>query len=337
MARSPFLRYVEEQMYMRRYAKRTIDTYIHWIKGFILFHGKKHPNSMGDVEVEDYLSHLVLDRCVAGQTQAIALNALIFLYRDILHNPLSVSLAFIKSKKPRKLPTVLTKEEVFSLLRAISTRYFLPAALLYGSGLRLMECLRLRVQDIDFDYQCIRIWNGKGGKHRTVTLARELEELIRKQIGCVEKYLYIDLQSPEYAGVWMPDALSVKYKNANKSLGWHYLFPSAKLSADPETGEIRRHHIDETALQKAIRSAAMKIELRKNVSAHTLRHSFATHLLASGADIRTVQEQLGHSDVKTTQIYTHILQMGGNAVICPFSNLVKETRASYYLANDARH
>lgn len=308
-------------MYLMRYSKRTIETYIHWIKDFILYHNKRHPKDMSEVEVEDYLSDLVLSRHVAVNTQATALNSLAFLYRDILKRPLSLQLSFIRSSSPRKLPVVLTRDEIDLLLQFISASYFIPAALLYGSGLRLMECVRLRVKDIDFSYQCIRVWNGKGGKHRTVTMARELIPLLKQQINTVEKYLLLDHTNSRFDGVYMPTALRKKFLHANKTLEWQYLFPSARLSIDPESKKIRRHHFDESALQKAIRKAAKDAGLNKTVGAHTLRHSFATHLLASGADIRTVQDQLGHTDVKTTQIYTHILQMGGNAVTSPFSRL----------------
>lgn len=322
MRQSPFLQHIEEYMYSRRYAKRTIETYSLWIKRFILFHKKRHPSTMGDSHVEAFLNHLVIDRHVAANTQAQALNALVFLYKDIVRKPLSIQLNFVKSHTPRKLPVVLTKEEVRVFFEKVPHKSFLACSLLYGSGLRLMEAIRLRVHDIDFDYKCLRIWNGKGGKHRTVTLAPELLDHLRAQIALVEQYLILDLKNPEYAGVSLPYALRRKYQNANKELGWHYLFPSYKTSVDPETGLVRRHHIDESGLQKIISSTAKKAHIQKRVSAHTLRHTFATHLLASGADIRTVQEQLGHVDLRTTQIYTHVLQMGGNAVQSPISSMM---------------
>lgn len=321
MYKSLFLSGIYDEMMRRRYAKRTIETYLHWIKSYIIFHDKQHPNLLGDADVEAYLDHLVLKRNVASSTQALVLNALSFLYKEIVRKPLSLELIFVKSQKPRKLPVVLTREETGALLTNIGSNYYLPAALMYGSGLRLMEAVRLRVKDIDFDYCCVRVWNGKGGKHRTVTLARELKEGLELQIRRVEDFLSRDLPNPIYNGVWLPHALRYKYLSASKSLDWQYLFPSARLSNDPEDHLLRRHHIDESGLQKAIKSAAQSAGIRKQVSAHTLRHSFATHLLASGADIRTVQDQLGHTDIKTTQIYTHVLQMGGNAVRSPFSTL----------------
>ena len=193
---------------------------------------------------------------------------------------------------------------------------------MYGSGLRVMETVQLRVQDIDFDYKCIRVWNGKGNKHRIVTLALELIPSLRNQIIQVEQYLKLDIKNKYYTGVWMPNALAKKYPSANKTLAWQYLFPSYKLSADPETGEIRRHHFHHTCIRKAVKNAVKVSGLAKQITPHTFRHSFATHLLQSGADIRTVQAQLGHSDVKTTQIYTHVLQQGANGVVSPLSNLI---------------
>ncbi|WP_331343892.1 integron integrase [Cellvibrio sp. UBA7661] len=323
MHKSPFLSGIYDEMMRRRYAKRTIESYLHWIKGFILFHNKQHPGSLKDTDVETYLDYLVLKRNVAGPTQALVLNALNFLYKEILQQPLSLELRFVKSQKPRKLPVVLTREEIGQLFANIHINHYLPAALMYGSGLRLMEAVRLRVKDIDFDYCCVRVWNGKGGKHRTVTLAPELKKPLQAQIQRVESFLVRDIDNLTYDGVWLPHALRHKYIAASKSLDWQYLFPSDRLSTAPEDNQLRRHHIDETGLQKAIKVAAQKAGIRKIVSAHTLRHSFATHLLASGADIRTVQDQLGHTDVKTTQIYTHVLQMGGNAVKSPFSALGK--------------
>ncbi|WP_019605967.1 integron integrase [Teredinibacter turnerae] len=322
MDRSPFLKSIKDYMFQRRYAKRTIESYLLWIRRFVVYSNKRHPAEMGDREVELFLSYLVLERNVAAQTQALALNALSFLYRDIVKRPLSQTLRFVHSHAPRKLPVVLTPDEVRRLLERISPVYFLPAALLYGSGLRLMESVRLRVHDIDFEYCCIRIWNGKGGKHRTVTVAPELLAPLRVQTSVVERFLLLDINNPKYGGVWLPSALRQKYTSASKELGWHYLFPSARLSIDPETGYLGRHHICETGLQKAVKKAAGVAAIRKTVSAHTLRHSFATYLLQSGTDIRTVQEQLGHADLRTTQIYTHVLQMGGNAVKSPLSGLI---------------
>lgn len=320
-ASSPFLQYIAEEMHTRRYAKRTIETYLYWIKFFILFHKKQHPKDLSNEHVEQFLTHLTVTRHVAVQTQALALNALSFLYKEILKRPLALNLNFNQSTKARKLPVVLTQTEVKRLLATIDPQYLLLTQLLYGSGLRLMEAIRLRVNAIDFDYLSLMVWHGKGGKHRRVTLAPELIEPLRRQISLVDAFYQQDMQTDSFAGVWLPFALARKYPAAPKELGWQYLFPSARLSIEPRTTFMRRHHIDESGLQKAVRTAAKKAAIAKNVTCHTLRHSFATHLLEAGMDIRTVQEQLGHSDVKTTQIYTHVLKQGGNAVKSPLSQL----------------
>jgi integron integrase len=320
---SPFLDFVRERMVLQRYAKRTVATYLYWIKFFILFHKKQHPADLGDADVERFLSYLANDRHVAVKTQATALNSLVFLYRHIVRRPLTIQLDFNKARTPQKLPVVLTRLEVQQLLFGMDPRYKLLSQLLYGSGLRLMEAVRLRVKDIDFDYLSVMVWQGKGNKNRRVTLAPELIPALQAQIHNVDEYFQADLLQPDYAGVWLPFALARKYPTAPKSLAWQYLFPSYQLSRDPESNLIRRHHLDETTLRRAIKSAAYLAKIQKNVTCHTLRHSFATHLLEAGVDIRTVQEQLGHSDVKTTQIYTHVLQRGGNAVKSPLSLLLQ--------------
>ena len=272
---------------------------------------------MGNSEVEAFLDHIVLKRNMSAKTQSAALNALAFLYKHIVKNELSLNLNFARSKRQPKLPVVMTPDEVKQLMIHLSKRYYLIVGLMYGSGLRVMKAVQLRVKDIDidFDYKCIQIWNGKGNKHRIVTLATELLPLLRNQIMQVEEYLQLDLQNEQYAGVWMPNALARKYPSANKSLAWQYLFPSYKLSSDPETGEIRRHHFHPTCVGKAVKKALKQTNITKIVTPHTFRHSFATHLLQSGADIRTVQAQLGHTDVKTTQIYTHVLQQGQTVLL----------------------
>ncbi|MGL4206973.1 MAG: integron integrase [Aeromonadaceae bacterium] len=318
---SPFLAHIYELMIMLRYSMATIEAYLHWIIGFIRFNKMRHPSEMGSEQVGAYLSYLANERHVAAKTQALALNALVFLYKTVLQQPLALDITFRRSQRAPKLPTVLTQGEVRALLLAMPVHLRLPAQLMYGSGLRLMEAMRLRVQDLDFHYLCVMVWNGKGGKHRRVTLASELVQPLREQISAVQRYYLSDLQNEHYAGVWLPDALSRKYPNASKELGWHYLFPATRLSADPANGLIRRHHLDPSTVQKAVRQTARQLAIHKPVSCHTLRHSFATHLLARGADIRTVQEQLGHSDVRTTQIYTHVLQQGASGVRSPLSDL----------------
>jgi integron integrase len=319
---SVFLTYVTEQMRTKRYAKRTIQSYVYWIKGFINFNNKKHPVDCHDIEVECFLSFLTNQLNVAPKTQALALNSLVFLYREIIKKPLTLNLNFNKSTAQPKLPTVLTTIEIATLLKNISASHALPCKLMYGSGLRLMEVVRLRVQDIDFNYLSVMIWHGKGGKHRRVTLAKELITPLKQQISATKLLYQQDIRNGYYSGVWLPHALKRKYPLAAMEFGWHYLFPSHRLSNDPESNEFRRHHIDETGLRRHVKQAAIISNIDKRVSCHTLRHSFATHLLQRGADIRTVQEQLGHSDVRTTQIYTHVLEHGANGVRSPLSDLL---------------
>ncbi|MCJ8313111.1 MAG: integron integrase [Saccharospirillaceae bacterium] len=321
MKRSPFLESIYRDMIQKGYAKRTVEAYIYWIKYFINFHKQQHPSQLHNYEVKVFLSFLANEKNVTTNTQKCALNALVYMYRNTLKIPLSADIGFQKSFTPRKLPIVLSVDEVRLLLSQIPVKYKLPVKLLYGSGLRLMEVLRLRIQDIDFNYSSIRIWNAKGGKHRQVTLAPELFDELKLQIQLMQNYFEQDLNNKVFAGVFLPSALSIKLPNASKEFGWQFLFGADHLSGEPATGLIRRHHIHESGLQKTIKATAKKCELNKAVTPHTLRHSFATHLLASGADIRTVQEQLGHSDVKTTQIYTHVLKQGANCVRSPFSNL----------------
>lgn len=321
MYKSPFLRSITEYMLARRYSKRTIQTYITWIKAFINFHGKRHPEAMAEPEIEAFLTYLAVERTVSKSTQSIALNSLVFLYTKFLDQKLGDLSAFQRTNKQAKLPIVLTQAEIKALFHALNPSYRLMAGLLYGSGLRRIELLRLRVNDIDMDFCQIRVWNGKGFKHRLTTLARELLPDVKRQIERVKLYWEEDLANPEFAGVWMPDALSRKYSSAPKELGWQYLFPSSRLSIDPQSKKIRRHHIDENSLSRAIRQARKQAKILKPVTPHTLRHSFATHLLQAGADIRTVQQQLGHSDVKTTEIYTHVLKQGAQGVRSPLSDL----------------
>ena len=319
---SPFLQYIAEFMYARRYAKRTVEAYVYWIKAYILFHKKQHPAKLTEQDVERFLTYLTNQRNVAPRTQASALNALSFLYKAVLQKPLSLNLNFNRSQLAPKLPVVLTRTEITALLRVIDPRYKLLAQLMYGSGLRLMEAVRLRVHAIDYGYLSVMVWQGKGNKNRRTTLAPELVTTLKQQSQFVMQYFEADLANPDYAGVWLPYALARKYPTAPKELGWQYLFPSAVLSIDPESKTARRHHIDETTVRKAIKHAAKLARISKLVTCHTLRHSFATHLLEAGADIRTVQEQLGHTDVRTTQIYTHVLNRGAAGVKSPLSQLL---------------
>lgn len=319
--RSPFLDSIFRYMTVRRYTKRTIDTYLYWIKYFILFNQKRHPADMHDFEVEQFLTYLAVDKTVAIATQKIALNALAFLYNKFLEKPLGDVSQFRRTRKQAKLPVVLNKSEIQALLTQLEGLPLLIASMLYGSGLRRIEAVRLRVKDLDFDHFEVQVWNGKGTKHRLTTLAPELVPRLKNQINRVKVFLEDDLQNNQFSGVFMPDALGRKYPKAPFSLGWQYLFPSDRLSFDPGTRNLRRHHIDESNVNKFIKSASNNAKIQKQVTSHVLRHSFATHLLESGADIRTVQEQLGHQDVKMTEIYTHVLKRGAKGVRSPFSDL----------------
>ena len=318
---SPFLDSISDFMAVRRYSKRTIRSYLYWIKYFIVFNDKRHPTELGAIEVEGFLTHLAVARNVSVSTQKVALNALAFLYNRVLELPLGELGEFNRAKRQRNLPIVLTRLEIETLLRHMSGINRLLASLLYGSGLRRMEAVRLRVKEVDFDHHQLQVWNGKGRYHRLTTLAPELVPQLQHQIEKVRMQLKEDSQHEHYAGVWMPDALERKYTQAGKSIGWQYLFPSPRLSVDPQSGLLRRHHIDESNINRAIQQAAGQARIEKHVTCHALRHSFATHLLEAGADIRTVQEQLGHQDVKTTEIYTHVLKRGARGVRSPLSDL----------------
>lgn len=321
MPPSPFLDAVSRHMLAHHYGKRTADSYIYWIRYYIRFHDKRHPKDMGAGEVMAFLNFLANDRRVSVATQRIALNALAYLYNKYLGKPFGQLGTFNKASRPRKLPVVLTRIEVAALLNQLKGSPWLLASMMYASGLRRLEAVSLRVNNIDFDHGLVRVWGGKGYKHRVVTLAPELYPALHKQISRVDALLQEDLANPEYCGVWLPNGLARKYPSANRSLGWHYLFPSTGLSYEPGTDNLRRHHIDESSINKLLRRAASECKVLKDVTSHTLRHSFATHLLESGADIRTVQEQLGHTDVKTTEIYTHVLKRGAHGVRSPFSDL----------------
>ena len=318
---SPFLEEVRAAIRLRHYSIRTERSYLDWIKRFILFHGKRHPREMGDTEVRSYLSHLALNRNVAPATQNQALNALNFLYKVVLEKPLSQNIAFSRAKKKQKLPVVLSQEEVMRLLKELDGVHWLAACLMYGSGLRLMECMRLRVMHLDFEHRAIRVIDGKGGKDRVVTLADEMIVPLQRHLQQVRNTHEKDLMDG-FGEVYLPYALARKYPNAGRQWPWQYIFPASKRSIDPRSGLTRRHHLDEKAIQRAIKNALRRAGIEKPASCHSLRHSFATHLLERGMDIRTVQEQLGHSDVRTTQIYTHVLNRGGSAVISPLGTVL---------------
>jgi len=320
---SPFLEKVRRSIRVRHYSIRTERCYIDWIKRFILFHNKRHPNELREREVGQFLTHLAVVSNVSPSTQNQALNALNFLYKYVLDSPLKEISGVVRAKKKQKLPVVLTRDEVKRLLRHLEGPFWLAACLMYGSGLRLMECMRLRVMNIDFTHRAIYVIDGKGAKDRIVTLPDDLIVPLRRHLEAVKGYHEKDL-ADGFGSVYLPYALSRKYPTAGKSWSWQYVFPAAKRSKDPRTSVIRRHHLDERLMQSRMKKAVIAAKINKPASCHTLRHSFATHLLKRGMDIRTVQEQLGHKDVKTTQIYTHVLNRGGNAVVSPLGEVLSD-------------
>ena len=323
---SPFLTQVRDAIRVRHYSIRTEHAYMDWTKRYILFHGKRHPRDMGEVEVRAFLTHLAVNRNVAASTQNQALNALVFVYKSVLECPLGDIVGAVRAKKPRKLPVVLTQQEVRRVLAELNGFHWMAGCLLYGSGLRLMECIRLRVQDLDFDHRAVIVRDGKGRKDRVVTLPDALIMPLRRHLGWVRNAHEKDL-ADGFGAVYLPHALARKYPNAPKEWGWQYVFPAASRSIDPRSGVERRHHIGEAGLQRAVKRAVRKTKIHKMATCHSFRHSFATHLLERGMDIRTVQEQLGHKDVRTTQIYTHLINRGGAAVVSPLNDLFGSVRS----------
>ncbi len=308
---------VRDAIRLKHYSIRTETAYADWIKRYILFHNKRHPKDMGAAEIEAFLTHLATVRNVSASTQNQAFSALLFLYNHVLHKELQIPIDSVRAKPSKHLPTVMTKDEAMRLIGAIPPdTHQLMAKLLFGTGIRLMECLRLRVKDLDFEQNLIVVRDGKGGNDRVTVFPESLKKPLQHQLQYT-KVLHDKDLSEGYGEVYLPFALEKKYPNANKEWHWQYVFPSYKLSKDPRTGIIRRHHADESGLQRAVKAAAQKAGIDKMVSCHTFRHSFATHLLESGYDIRTVQELLGHKDVSTTMIYTHVLNKGGLAVRSP--------------------
>lgn len=298
------------------YSIRTEVAYVDWIRRFILFHKKRHPREMGKIEIEAFLTHLAVDRKVAASTQSQAKAALLFLYQKVLNLEVDWLKDVVAAKQPQRLPTVLTVDEVRSLLSHMEGDTWLVASLLYGSGLRLMEACRVRVLDIDFGMRQFTVRNGKGAKDRVTMLPESLIVPLKSHLELTR--LQHERDCDQGGGeVYLPFALDRKYPAAGREWKWQYVFPADGLSEDPRSGTIRRHHIDEQRVQRAVRQAARSANIQKKVTPHVLRHSFATHLLQNGYDIRTVQELLGHKDVRTTQIYTHVLNRGGHAVLSP--------------------
>jgi len=307
---------VRDKLRLKHYSIRTEEAYVDWIRRFIIFHKNRHPKEMGIPEIEAFLTHLAVKAEVAASTQNQAFSALIFLYREVLGIELDGRIDAMRAKKPQRLPTVLTQDEVRRVIAKLDGVHRLIAQLLYGSGLRILECLRLRVKDLDFARHEITVRQGKGFKDRRTMLPRSLVAPLQTHLDTVRTLYDADLRDG-LCNVYLPFALAQKYPTAPREWLWQYVFPAASHSEDPRTGLIRRHHVDEGAMQKAVRHAAQQTDIAKHVTCHTFRHSFATHLLENGYDIRTVQELLGHNDVSTTMIYTHVLNRGGLGVRSP--------------------
>ncbi|MBN1480492.1 integron integrase [candidate division KSB1 bacterium] len=304
---------------VRHYSRRTEECYIKWVHKFILFHNKRHPLEMGEQEINAFLTHLAVSENVSASTQNQALCAIVFLYKQVLLKEIG-DIPLIWAQKPKRLPVVLSRDEVRELLSHLRGEYWLMAMLMYGAGLRLLECLRLRVKDVDFHYQQILVRDAKGEKDRVVPLPDRVIVPLKEQINRIKKIHDKDLQHG-YGIVYLPYALERKYPNAGKEFKWQYIFPSQRISKDPRSRYFRRHHIDESVMQRVLKHAVEKAGIRKRATSHSLRHSFATHLLQDGYDIRTVQELLGHANIETTMIYTHVINKGGRGVKSPADSL----------------
>lgn len=305
-----------QMMRLKHYAYSTEQSYLNWMRRFILFHDLRHPRTLGKDQIESFLSHLAIKEKVAASTQNQALNALLFLYRNVLNLPLEHEINALRARRPKRIPTVLTPEEVQTVINLLQGHNLLIAQLLYGSGLRISECTRLRVKDLDFERRQITIRDAKGAKDRYTILPDTVVLPLQIHLQRVKRIHEEDLNQG-YGAVYLPHALERKYPLANKEWIWQYVFPCTSLSHDPRSGVIRRHHVSPSTIQKAVKKAVKLSGIPKHITPHTLRHSFATHLLENGYDIRTVQELLGHKDVKTTMIYTHVLNRGGLAVRSP--------------------
>lgn len=307
---------VRNEIRVRHYSYSTERTYLQWIKRYILFHEKKHPSEMGKDEIEKFLTWLAIEGQVSASTQNQALSSILFLYREVLGVEIPWVTQVFRAKPTRNVPVVLSRREVARVFANLSGRNLMMVSLLYGSGLRLMECCRLRVKDVDFDLGQISVRDGKGKKDRVTTLPRALSAELQEQLNKVAKQHATDV-AIGYGSVHLPYALARKYPSAHKELRWQYVFPASRVSLDERTKRRGRHHADEKNLQKVVKRAVDAAEITKKASCHTFRHSFATHLLEDGADIRTVQELLGHKDLRTTQIYTHAIKAGSFGVISP--------------------
>lgn len=304
----------------RHYSRRTEQAYCLWARRFIYFHNVRHPDEMGEEEINAFLTHLAVDEKVSASTQTQALSALLFMYRNVLGREIGDLSGVIRARKPDRLPVVMTRTEVRTVLECLDADKWLMAALMYGSGMRLMECLRMRVQDIDFAHGEIIVRNGKGSKDRVTMLPDALKPPLRDQLKRAQAVHQRDLVAG-WGRVVLPDALDRKYPNAATEWGWQWVFPQERRWCDPKTGMQGRHHVHPTVMQRAMKEAVRASGVVKHVGCHTLRHSFATHLLESGYDIRTIQELLGHRSLNTTMIYTHVLNRGGLGVTSPFDAL----------------
>ena len=323
--KSEFLKSVSNEIRKRHYSIKTEHTYPHWITCFIRHHNLQHPGTMGADEIREFLDSLALQKDVAPNTQKVALNAIVFMYRNVLNQDPGDFSDYHKASGPTKIPVVFTRDEIRRLMATLTDISFLAAGLMYGSGLRVMETVRLRVSDIELDRLTVLVRDGKGRKSRMTTLASDLVPHIELHLKYVESLFLKDKQlaaTGRWDGVYLPHALDRKYPSAPFEWGWQYLFPASHHSTDPRSGKRRRHHLSEQTIQRSVKSAIRTVNITKPASCHSFRHSFATHLLENGADIRTVQEQLGHSDVKTTEIYTHVLNRGGSAVRSPMTDLL---------------
>jgi len=307
---------VRDKIRLKHYSIRTEQAYVSWIKRYIHFHNGKHPKDMGESEIEEFLTDLAARGKVSASTQNQAFNAVLFLYRQVLKIDLFGEINALRAKTPERLPTVLTVDETFAIIDAMSGTHQLMAKILYGSGLRGIECVRLRVKDIDFGLNQILVRNAKGNKDRITVFPDDIKPTLREHLKYVLKLHEKDLKDG-YGSVYLPNAPARKYRNADKEWGRQYVFPSKTISVDPRSGKKRRHHMHLSSLHKAIKKASNIAGINKHISNHTFRHSFATHLLQDGYDIRTIQELLGHKDVSTTMIYTHVLNKGGRAVRSP--------------------
>ena len=307
---------VRQIIRIKHYSLRTEESYVNWIKRFIFFHDKKHPKEMREKEIGQFITHLAKDKKVSASTQNQALCAIVFLYKNILKIELENTISIYWSKRPKKLPVVFTKDEAIKVLYNLKGVHWFVGMLLYGSGLRLTESLELRVKDIDFGYKQIVVRNSKGEKDRTTMLPEKVIEPMKKHLQKVKQIHEEDLKNG-YGTVYLPYAIERKYSNAKYDWGWQYVFPASRISTDPRSGIQRRHHLHDTVIQKAVKQSIRNAGINKHASCHTFRHSFATHLLESGYDIRTIQELLGHKNVETIMIYTHVINQGGKGVRSP--------------------